>query len=82
MALALKQRMSDRFLDTPGATPALRICRPTAPPRDHTVLTRRQLVRALTQLRLEGILHLLVEPEGCVLGSSCFPEFDESSIVP
>lgn len=54
MALALKQRrMSDRFLDTLGAAPALHVRRPTLPPRNHTVLTRRQLVRAKTQLRLE-----------------------------
>jgi len=53
MTLALKQRMSDRFLDTRGATPALHIRRPTLPPRNHTVFTRRQLMRTKTQLRLE-----------------------------
>ena len=53
MALALKQRMSDRFLDTLGAASALHVRRPTFPPRNHAVLTRRQLVCAKTQLCLE-----------------------------
>jgi len=53
VAFALEQRVLNSFLDTLGATSALHVRRPTAPPRDHAVFTRRQLVRAKTQLRLE-----------------------------
>ena len=53
MALALKQCRTDSSTPSSGAAPALHVRRPTLPPRNHTVFTRRQLVRAKTQLRLE-----------------------------
>ena len=46
VAFALKQRVTNRFLDTLGAASALHVRWSTGLPRDHAVFTRRRLVRA------------------------------------
>jgi len=52
VTFAIKLRVLDRLLDPRGTTLALYVCGPTSRRRNHTILARRQLVRAETQLCL------------------------------